>query len=169
LNRRGVRGRLTCAGGDTPHTARLQAVAAELGQTEHVDWPGYQSRAGTLALLASSAALLFPSKLEGYGMPPQEAQFLGTPVVLSDIPCHRAVYDDSQRWALVQPELREPPPFVTVDDVTGLADAMQRLLEDTAWRERLSAAGKAYQATFGAEATGRALRRAFEAALATSP
>jgi glycosyltransferase involved in cell wall biosynthesis len=167
LKRRGIDVQLVCAGGHTRHTVELVTLAGQLSLAKHIEWQDYVPRRELLAMMWGATALLFPSKLEGYGMPPQEAQFLGTPVVLSDIPCHRAVYDDPQRWTAVLPGLREPPPFVGTDDVTGLADAMQRLLEDAAWRERLSAAGRAYQATFSPEATAQALRHAFESALAT--
>jgi alpha-1,3-rhamnosyl/mannosyltransferase len=165
LRSRGLRPRLVCAGGTTAHTAELQALAQQLGVAEQVEWPGYVDRASTLALLAGATALLFVSTREGYGMPPQEAQALGTPVVLSDIACHRAVYADAARWAQVAPGLREPPPLVGVDDPAGLADGMARLLDDAAWRGRLSAAGRAYQATFTPQATAAALRAAFAAAL----
>jgi glycosyltransferase involved in cell wall biosynthesis len=125
----------------------------------------YVTRGDLFFLLLKAVGLIFVSKLEGYGMPPQEAQALGRPVILSDIPCHRAVYDDPGRWAAVPIELREPPPFVDVNDVQSLASQMQRLLEDSAWRARLAAAGQAYEQTFSAQATGTALHSAFAATL----
>jgi glycosyltransferase involved in cell wall biosynthesis len=167
LRLRGPQPTLVVAGGQTPHTLQLQELASKAGVSDQVVWLGYTERDSTVQLIQGATALLFVSKLEGYGMPPQEAQALGTPVVLSDIACHRAVYDDDRRWAAVQPELRELPPFVGVDDATALANAMQRLLEDADWGERLSVAGKAYQATFSPQATARALRAAFQAALTT--
>ena len=42
-------------------------------------------------LLATSRLLLFSSKFEGYGLPPVEAQYVGTPVVCSDLPVLREV------------------------------------------------------------------------------
>ena len=164
LAQRGVRHRLVCAGGITTHTSELQALAQRLDVAAQVEWPGYADREQALSLLQGATALLFVSRLEGYGMPPQEAQALGTPVVLSDIACHRAVYADSQRWSSVAPEAREVPPLVAVDDAAGLAKAMERLLDDAPWHARLSAAGQAYQQTFSPLATAQALRQAFAAA-----
>jgi glycosyltransferase involved in cell wall biosynthesis len=40
-------------------------------------------------LLASAKLLLFSSKFEGYGLPPIEAQYVGTPVICSDLPVLR--------------------------------------------------------------------------------
>ncbi|MDK3016925.1 glycosyltransferase [Pseudodonghicola flavimaris] len=43
------------------------------------------------ALLQRSCGLLFPSRAEGYGLPPMEAAALGVPVVSSDLPAIREV------------------------------------------------------------------------------
>ncbi len=42
-------------------------------------------------LLASAKLLVFSSKFEGYGLPPIEAQYMGTPVICSDLPVLREV------------------------------------------------------------------------------
>jgi glycosyltransferase involved in cell wall biosynthesis len=41
------------------------------------------------ALLTGAAALAFPSRAEGFGLPPLEAQACGTPAVVSDLPVLR--------------------------------------------------------------------------------
>jgi len=46
------------------------------------------------ALVQHAAALLFPSRAEGYGMPPVEAAALGTPVIASDLAVIREVMGD---------------------------------------------------------------------------
>jgi glycosyltransferase involved in cell wall biosynthesis len=43
------------------------------------------------ALLAGAAALLMPSKAEGFGLPPVQAAALGTPVICSDLPVFREI------------------------------------------------------------------------------
>ncbi|WP_069298447.1 glycosyltransferase family 4 protein [Neptunicoccus sediminis] len=59
-------------------------------------------------LIANSAALLFPSHAEGYGLPALEAAQLGVPVICSDIPVFREILGgaatylpagDATRWA----------------------------------------------------------------------
>lgn len=165
LRGHGVAPRLVCAGGITPHTQELQRLAAEAGVAGQVEFPGYLRQEEIVKLMLDATALLFISRYEGYGMPPQEAQSIGCPVVLSDIACHRAVYADPQRWAQVAEASRMPPPFCGIDDAAGLAALMKQLLDDRRYRQALRDAGMAYQATFSPQATATALREAFESAL----
>lgn len=43
-------------------------------------------------LLSGARALVSPSHYEGFGIPPLEAMYLGTPAIVSDIPTHREIY-----------------------------------------------------------------------------
>ena len=45
--------------------------------------------------IAQSRALISASLYEGFNLPPLEAQSLGVPVILSDIPVHREIYGES--------------------------------------------------------------------------
>ena len=51
------------------------------------------------ALLQGSCGLLFPSRAEGYGLPPFEAAALGVPVVCTDLPSLREVLGDIPVYA----------------------------------------------------------------------
>lgn len=46
------------------------------------------------ALVQQARALLFPSRAEGYGLPPLEAASLGTPVIAADLPVYRETLGD---------------------------------------------------------------------------
>lgn len=163
LHKRGINARLVCIGGLTPHTAQLRLLAATCHVASAVEFIGYQERRAIVELLLNCTALLFVSRYEGYGMPPQEAQSVGCPAVLSDLRCHRVVYGDQLRFEQLPEELRVAPPFVDPDDEEGLAREMQRLCEDREYRVRLGRAGLAYSATFSAAATAHALAAAFTA------
>jgi glycosyltransferase involved in cell wall biosynthesis len=83
---------------------------------------------GDLAVLMSRAtALVMPSRAEGFGLPLLEAMSLGTPVVTSPAP------------ALV--EVAGGASVVATDH--ELAGALRQVVEDDAFRQRLSVEGRA--------------------------
>lgn len=164
-SRHGIEARLNCIGGHTEHTTRLQSIARELGVEAQLELPGYLPQAEIVRQLLHCTALLFVSRYEGYGMPPQEAQSIGVPVVLSDIPCHREVYADRERTGMLSTELQFAPPMVDTGNHRRLADVMQRLVAEPEWRARLGRHGIAYSGTFSPRRTATALLEAFEAAL----
>ncbi|MCC7478851.1 glycosyltransferase family 4 protein [bacterium] len=157
--------RLRIIGGESAHTAELQDFARRAGVAQQVEFIGYAERRELVRQMLGATALLFVSRYEGYGMPPQEAQSLGLPVVLSDIPCHRAVYDDPARLSHSAPAGR-PTAFVDPGDAGALAAEMQALAADAEYWQQLSSAGLLYQQSFSAMETAGALRRAFEQGLA---
>jgi glycosyltransferase involved in cell wall biosynthesis len=103
------------------------------------------------ALYAGALALVAPSWLEGFGLPPVEAAAHGTPSVLSDIPVFAETLGDGA--------LRVPP-----GDERALADALLRIATDAPLRERLAAAARAaserYDWARSAEAMHALLERA---------
>lgn len=62
---------------------------------ESVIFAGRLSDAENQALFRSTAALVFPSLYEGFGIPPLEAMNAGAPVIASDIPSVREVCRDA--------------------------------------------------------------------------
>jgi len=161
LKARGIQARLDCLGGRTAHTASLEDLAKAKGVPGQVHFPGYLSREKIVESMLQAAALLFVSRYEGYGMPPLEAMHVGCPVILSNIACHRQVYGDPERWALLPEESRAAPAMLMPDDDRGLADEMQQVIEDSKYRERLASSGKAYSRLFTPQATATALESAF--------
>lgn len=75
------------------------------------------------SLLHGAAALIAPSLVEGYGLPPVEAVRRGIPVIASDIPAHREVLGES---AL----------FVGPSDGLALRDAVMAIVHDPEFRRQ---------------------------------
>jgi glycosyltransferase involved in cell wall biosynthesis len=81
--------------------------------------------APTGPLLQRALAVLMPSRLEGFGLPPLEAALAGTAAVVSDLP----VFAET----LGEAALRAP-----AGDADAWADAMLQLARDAPLRERLA-------------------------------
>ena len=73
---------LTGAPGD--RRDQLIAAALRMGFSESVVFPGYLPDDEFAALLASCAAMIFPSLFEGFGMPVLEAMAAGVPVLCAN-------------------------------------------------------------------------------------
>jgi glycosyltransferase involved in cell wall biosynthesis len=87
--------------------------------------PGYVDAATLRGMVAGAAVLAFPSRYEGFGLPPLEALAAGTPVVASDLPVLRDVLGGHARFAAagdvdalaaaLRDQLERPPPPECLD------------------------------------------------------
>jgi len=88
-----------------PDEVRLHIVGGENGiyaalpenlrEFKNVVFQGFVDEAEKWAFLKGAEFLLLPSFLEGFGLPVLEALKIGTPVVASDIPVFRELFDDA--------------------------------------------------------------------------
>lgn len=97
-------------------------------QSENVRKVGHVSDPDLRTLYEHALALTYPSRYEGFGLPPQEAMNCGCPVIISDQP---ALVEISGAAALQ----------CGVDDVAALTRLMREVHSDPALRERLKFAG----------------------------
>lgn len=131
LHKRGVRAVFKLAGDVDPGNP-TSITAADLSawkQEGLLDVLGYRS--DVAELFAASHLVVLPSYREGLPKVLIEAAACGRAVVTTDVPgCRDAIEPDVTGL------------LVPVKDVTALADAIQRLIEDEALRKRMGAAGR---------------------------
>ncbi len=113
---------------------------------------GYQSEPLFYELMRRATVFAFPSRYEGFGLPPLEAMRLGTPAIVSTTGATPEVCGKAA-------------PAVGPDDAEGLADAMDRLLRSEEERRHWSEAGKLQAERFTWAHAAKATLAAYEAAL----
>jgi glycosyltransferase involved in cell wall biosynthesis len=115
--------------GDGPDRAVLEAEIAQLQLRSRVVLRGWS--ATPQAALSDMGVLVLPSDAEGFGLVLIEAMAAGVPVVATDVAGIRDVVRHEHNGLLVPP--RDPP---------RLAEAIRRVGEDAALRDRLVANGR---------------------------
>jgi alpha-1,3-rhamnosyl/mannosyltransferase len=125
--------RLLLVGRDAPGYA--SSVLGDTPAARRVRFTGHVDDSTLRALYAGAEAFVFPSRYEGFGLPPLEAMASGTPVVCSDAASLPEVVGEA---ALLFP----------AGDVTAAAGAILRLLGDDELRASLVRAGRERAALF---------------------
>jgi glycosyltransferase involved in cell wall biosynthesis len=125
--------RLVIAGADAGEANALRAIAPA------IELPGYVSDAQLDALLRGAAALVHPSRYEGFGLVVAEAMARGTPVVCADA---TALPETAGGAAALFPP----------GDPNALAEALRAVLDD---RESYGERGRRRVAEFSWERTAR--------------
>jgi glycosyltransferase involved in cell wall biosynthesis len=114
------------------------------------------SRSDNPLLYAAATVFAFPSRYEGFGLPPLEAMACGTPAVVAAASSLPEVVGDAA--LLVSP-----------DDEAGWAEALWRLLADGRLCDELRARGLHRAAQFSNERTARETLAIYQRAMRRSP
>jgi len=96
--------------------AHRNFAAVELPDAPSIRRVGYVTDAELTALLTGAAAFAYPSRYEGFGLPPLEAMVCGTPAIVSDLP---ALRESTEGRAT----------YVPAGDVMAWADALRAALD----------------------------------------
>jgi glycosyltransferase involved in cell wall biosynthesis len=126
---------LVLPGYPTPHEAELQAHVARGGLQNDVRFLGWVSEAELEGLYAAAACFVFPSLAEGFGFPVLEAMARGVPVACSG---RGALAEVAGSAALL----------FDAESTASIAQAIRRLLGDTAEVGRLIVLGRERAASF---------------------
>ncbi len=147
----GYPGHLVLVGGWGWHTEEIRAALAGSAAADRILHLDYIERRQLTGIYRHADALLFPSWLEGFGLPILEAMACGTPVVTSG----RSSMPEVAGTAAV---------YVDPSSPHGIASAIVSLLDDPEHRAQLIARGRERAARFAwgdaASATAEILRLA---------
>jgi glycosyltransferase involved in cell wall biosynthesis len=134
---------------DTASTPDPRRLMREEGLPEGVvHFSGFVDEADKPAFYRGAVAFMFPSRYEGFGLPPLEALACGTPVVASDAASLPEIVGDA--GILLAP-----------DDAEGMTVALIQLAEDDRFRAEMSRRAVAQAARFSWERTAEATLAAY--------
>ncbi len=137
---------------DTPFTPDPRRLAREAGVADRTVFANWVDEADKPALYAGADALLFPSRYEGFGLPPLEAMACGTPVIASRAASLPEIVGDGGL-------LYDP------DDTTGMAEGLLAVLTDGPTRAALAEKALAQARRFSWARTAEETLRAYEFAV----
>lgn len=92
--------KLTIISGMTLYRAELEKMVRELNLTDRVNFLSNLTDLELEEIYMQSDVLVYPSKDEGFGIPPIEAMAHGLPVIVSDLPVFREILSSSALYAL---------------------------------------------------------------------
>jgi len=152
--------RLISAGPLTPYADEVRSTAARLGLSDRVDLRGYVNDLTLRDLYARAVALVFPSRYEGFGLPPLQALACGLPVVAARIPVTEEVLGDCA--AYVEPGdahgLAAALSSVMSSADAGLTEAGRRRAQMFTWSSVANRAVGKYRATLASGSGGQKRR-----------
>ena len=136
--------RLLLAGPDGDADEELARAVGRSPHSQRIERLGWVDDGARSALIRQAAAVAYPSLYEGFGLVPLEAMAAGRPVVTTPVSAIPEVAGDAAVYA----EAR---------DADGLAEALQRVLTDSALAADLAARGRARAAGYTWERTAEGL------------
>jgi glycosyltransferase involved in cell wall biosynthesis len=145
---------LVLAGHATPYEGELRGYAQRIEVAADTRFLGWLAPAELEGFYRASECFVFPSLYEGFGLPVLEAMARGLPVASSERGSLGEVVDDAA---------------LTFDPESprAIADAIERLLQDAAERQRLRERGLANVERFSWKETARRTLQVYERALRT--
>ena len=144
--------RLVLVGNDDFFYQRLRNEVERLGLSDQAIFFGPADDRELANLYSHAAAVVLPSLMEGFGLPGAEAMAQGVPIVCSDIPVFREVYEDA-------------PVYFNPHDFQDIASKLNLILNDTTERQRAIAAGTKIARRYSWENLAKLTLKAYEASV----
>ena len=137
---------LVLAGPTRRNAERAERLAAALAIERQTFIPGVVPEEQMSVLYSGADVFVFPSFLEGFGLPPLEAMACGVPVVATN-------------RTSVPEVLGDAPLYIDPSDHEAMSDAIQTVLEDAGLRSRLIESGRSRCAHFSPARTAAAMQK----------
>jgi glycosyltransferase involved in cell wall biosynthesis len=137
---------LVLAGPTRRNAERAERLAATLGIERQTVIPGVVPEEHMSALYSGADVFVFPSFLEGFGLPPLEAMACGVPVVATN-------------RTSVPEVLGDAPLYIDPQDHKAMSEAIQTVLEDSSLKSRLIESGLRKCAEFSPARTASAMEK----------
>ncbi len=134
------------------HVPALRALVSQRGLDERVAFTGFVPDEDLAYLYSRAEALVQPSLMEGFGLPPIEAMACGTPVIAS-------------RAGSLPEVLGEAGLFFEPTDIGAIAGALRLLVDNPALRADLAVKARARVARFTWCMAARGLLNCFDSLL----
>lgn len=144
---------LVIAGGKGWLEDEMYRTLDETQMHDYVQLIGFADDADVPVLYSGAACVAFPSLYEGFGFPVLEGMACGTPVVTSNVSSLPEVAGDAA--LMVDPY-----------SVEAIADAIEKVLTDSALREQMIEKGYAQAKRFTWEKSARELQSIYKSVLA---
>lgn len=137
---------------DTAFSPDPRRLAAEADVRERVEFTGRIEEADKPALYSGAEAFLFPSRYEGFGLPPLEAMACGAPVIASNAASLPEIVGDGGL-------LHDP------DDADAMGESLVSIWQEPGLRRALSERALAQASRFSWARTADQTLRAYRQAL----
>lgn len=131
------------------------AKQVEQNQVKNVVFTGYISDGQLRWLYEHTAAYIFPSLSEGFGLPGLEAMIAGAPVVSSNATCLPEVY-------------KEGAEYFDPLDVNDMAKSITKVLDDEVLRKKLISRGKVIASKYSWQKTAEQTLEVYNQVLSES-
>jgi glycosyltransferase involved in cell wall biosynthesis len=144
--------RLVSAGPRTGYAEAVMREAAQRGVADRVELRGYVDDATLLGLFSQASALIFPSRYEGFGLPPLQAQAAGLAVVAASGPVAEEVLG-ADAW------------FAPAGDDTAFAGHLETVLRGGAEVDARVASARAHARGFSWDAVAERMSQVYRSVM----